>query len=455
MKVCIVHYRLGDLDGVSLEMDKWRQVLTQLGHDVRYLAGSIGNTDGYEIPDLCLDFKPISKIQSNAFSEFVDFKSDAEFKVEINRIKDRIKQKIQNYFDAYPLDLLIPNNLFCLPMNIPASLALAEIIEEKNLNCINVNHDFYWERTNYQPTISLIQEYLDKIFPPRNPNIKHVVINSLAQKQLKKRKGLEATVIPNVFYFNKEDWEFDNFNADLRNKLGISPNDIIILQATRILKRKGIELIADLISQLNTDENLKILRERPLYDGRAFGYDNNIILVLPNLVEGFESEYKEKIENKLKNEGIKYRFCNQFFESVRIPEPDKKYSLWDSYVHADIVSFPSLQEGWGNQFLEAIKARLPIVVFEYDVYKADIKVAGFDTISLGSEIKGYDESGLVTIPDKVLNEAAKKIIRFLQNAEYRERIVTKNYEIGLNEYSLSALARYIKPLLKKFEEDIY
>jgi len=124
-------------------------------------------------------------------------------------------------------------------------------------------------------------------------------------------------------------------------------------------------------------------------------------------------------------------------------------------VHTDIISFPSQQEGWGNQFLEAVKAELPIVVFEYDVYKADIKAAGFNTISLGSKIEGYDETGLATLPSHVLNGAAMKTIRFLQDLEYRERIVTHNYKIGFEKFSFNALMQYIKPILENLKENSY
>ncbi len=448
MKICIAHFRIGELDGVSLEMEKWRRVLSQLGHEVYYLAGTIGNTDGYLIPDLSIDFKPVFMIQSNAFTEFVDFNSEEEFESEIVQLKKRVKQKIEIYINNYQIDLIVTNNIFSLPLNLPASLALAEVIEEKSLDCINISHDFYWERTKYRPTVTLVQKYLDELFPPKYPKIKQVVINSIAQKNLKQKKGMEAVVIPNVFYFKEKTWKKDKFNSDLRNKLRIDPNDIFILQATRIVRRKGIELIIDLIAQLNQQENLKQLREKSLYDGRNFSSNNNIVLVMPNIIENFETEYKETIESKLKDNNIEYRFCNYLFDSTRTSEPDKKYTLWDSYVHADIVSFPSLQEGWGNQFLEAIKARLPIVIFEYEVYKTDIGGTGFETISLGSKIEGYDKNGLVKIPSYVLNKAAEKTIHFLQNPEYRERIVTKNHSIGLEKYSLNALKSYIILLME-------
>ena len=43
---------------------------------------------------------------------------------------------------------------------------------------------------------------------------------------------------------------------------------------------------------------------------------------------------------------------------------------------SDFVTYPSLWEGWGNQLLEALRARLPLMLFEYPVYQADIKSKG-------------------------------------------------------------------------------
>jgi len=45
----------------------------------------------------------------------------------------------------------------------------------------------------------------------------------------------------------------------------------------------------------------------------------------------------------------------------------KKYSLWDCYAYSSVVLYPSLWEGFGNQFLEAVFAKKPIVSYEYPV----------------------------------------------------------------------------------------
>ena len=33
-RIALCHFRVGETDGVSLEMGKWRQVLERLGHEV-------------------------------------------------------------------------------------------------------------------------------------------------------------------------------------------------------------------------------------------------------------------------------------------------------------------------------------------------------------------------------------------------------------------------------------
>jgi hypothetical protein len=45
MKIALCHFRVGETDGVSLEMDKWKKALEQNGHEVFYIAGSSGNCE--------------------------------------------------------------------------------------------------------------------------------------------------------------------------------------------------------------------------------------------------------------------------------------------------------------------------------------------------------------------------------------------------------------------------
>jgi glycosyltransferase involved in cell wall biosynthesis len=449
MNIAMVHFRVGKLDGVSLEMDKWREVLEKkFGYNVIYLAGDLGQSDGYRIQELSLDHEIAIKIREKAFFSPLNPDEEKLLASEIRTNVDNICSKLSEFVEEHEINCFIPNNMFCYPLNIPASLALLEIIQQSDIPTIHHHHDFFWERTMFKPTCPLIKEFLDNSFPPNLPNMQHVVINSLAQSSLLKKRNIESSVIPNVFYFEKPDWIKDEFNSDLRKSLDIKNNDILILQATRIVKRKGIELIIDLIAELNKIENQNELKRNQLFNERQF-QDDNIILVMPNLIE--DTLYKEKLENKCKSLNVEYRFCNDFFAHQRSKKGngEKIYSLWDAYTQADVVSYPSLLEGWGNQFLEAVKAKLPIILYEYDVYKEDIGPLGFNTISLGSKLEKTDNNGLVSIPNHLIEVAARKVINILHNTKERQEMVQKNFKIGSEHLSIKALGNYLESLLDK------
>ena len=60
----------------------------------------------------------------------------------------------------------------------------------------------------------------------------------------------------------------------------------------------------------------------------------------------------------------------------------KIYTIEDIYHYADLVTYPSTFEGFGNAFLEAIYFRKPVVVNLYSIYRVDIKPKGFSAIEL-------------------------------------------------------------------------
>ena len=449
----MLHFRVGELDGVSLEMDKWKSVYESKGHSVIYIAGTLGSTSGVKIPEMALDYPLNLKLRRSSYAGLDGFSSSKELEEAIEQLAKKIEKQLLSAIKENKIDLLVPNNVFSLPLNIPTTLAIYRVLKETGISCIAHHHDFIWERTDYSPQFQFIKDYLTKYYPPVDlEGFKHVVINSLAQNKLKELKGVESTVVPNVFYFKSPDWQIDDYNNDLRSKLNIDDNDILILQATRIVKRKGIELVIDVINELQQPKHLKYLHENKLFDGRVFGEQNKFVMVFPNLVE--DDIYKEKLEEKLQKSNVEFRFSNDLFLHQRTTIPEKKYALWDSYPSADIVSYPSLQEGWGNQFLEAVKAKLPIIIFEYDVYDADIGPKGFQTISLGGTLQKYSSKGLAEVSSAIIESAAQQTIQALTDNEFREKMVSKNFEIGVDQFSLKALGNYILPLLPTEKEKL-
>ena len=110
----------------------------------------------------------------------------------------------------------------------------------------------------------------------------------------------------------------------------------------------------------------------------------------------------------------------------------KTYTLSAVYPLADLVTFPSLLEGFGNAFLEAVYYRRPIFVNNYTIYSIDIKPKGFQAV----EFTGF-----------VTNETIKHVQKILGDREFAEEMTEHNYRLGKQYYSFTVLERHLRVLL--------
>ena len=446
----IFHYKVGGTDGVSLEINKWKRVLEEMGHTVHLCAGDLGTVEGTLIEELYHHRPDVEQLNHNTFWQLSDFAGETEYREEVERLTGIIEHKVRDFVAEKGIDLLIPQNVWSVAISPPAAIALARVMRDLQLPALAHHHDFYWERTGgVALTCGTAIEIADKYLPPRDPLIRHVVINSLAQRELAQRKGIEASVVPNVFDFDGPGWQVDDYNRDFRARIGLGPNDVLILQATRIVQRKGIELAVDFVQALGSPERRARLRQRGLYDGRPFDDEGRIVLVLAGYAEDdVTRRYVNLLRQKVERAGIDALFIGDMVGGGRqMRGGEKIYSLWDTYVYADFVTYPSLWEGWGNQFLEALRGRLPLMLFEYPVYRADIEDKGFRVVSLGDEIQGRDDTGLVQVRPEVIEGAADQALELLTDARLRRETVEHNFQVARQHYSLGALRGYLTPLM--------
>ena len=449
--IAIMHYQVGGTDGVSLEIEKWKRVLESMGHRVHLIAGNLGAGPGTLIEELYHHRADVERLSQNTFIELRDYQNEKEFEKELSELVDVLHKKIKNVLIDKKIDILIPNNIWSNSCSPPASIALARVVRELSIPTIAHHHDFYWERIDgVALTCATAVVYADMYMPPRDPNIKHVVINSLAQRDLLARKGIHATVVPNVFDFDGQAWTRDDYNADFRHRIGLLSNDVMVLQATRIVPKKGIELAVDFVDALNNPRRRERLRKAGLYSGRVFNRDSRIVLVLPGITrDEVTGQYLRRLKQKIHNQGVEALFIEDLIDGHRSERLGRKlYSLWDTYVYADFVTYPSLWEGWGNQFLEALRAKLPLVLFEYPVYRADIKGNGFRVLSLGSEIAGTDDLGLVKVQPQLIEAAADQAVELLTKPQVRSEMTEYNFELARQNYSLEMLRSLLEPLIE-------
>ncbi|KLO23740.1 group 1 glycosyl transferase [Marinitoga sp. 1197] len=431
MNIALLHYRGGLMDGVSLEMEKWKAVLENLGHKVDIVAGNENEGVDITIKEIGFETSDYKLINKNAFEKLEDF-SKEELISKIENNSEKILKIFNEKLDKY--DVIMPNNIWSLGAYLPVAIALknyADIHPEKIF--ISHHHDFWWEREYFlKTTLKEIKNMLIEYCPPVGKNIKHMVINSLAQKELNLRKNVDSTIVPNVMDFESPFEVSIELNKKIRKQFNISSGSIVFLQATRITRRKAIELAIDLIEKFKYKAKNYI--GKTLYNGESF--DGNVYLAFSGMSE--DDNYKNELLEKAIKSNIN---IIDMYSSVE----KGILSFWDLYSVSDIITYPSILEGWGNQLLEAIISKKPVVLFEYEIFLKDIKSSGLEYINLGS--KFMKKGNLVEIEENTLNQAVDRTIKILFNKNEYYNLINKNFEIGKKNYSFKTLEKIIKELL--------
>ena len=406
--------RIAGTDGVSLELEKWVHVLERNGYNCFYFAGELDRDQNktYQVDEARFDFPEIQGISDQVFGICT---RSTKISNSIHKIKVKLKRDLYKFVKKFDIHLVIPENALTIPMNIPLGLAITEYIAETCIPTIAHHHDFYWERERFM--LNACQDYINKAFPPELPSIRHVVINSIASQQLSHRLGISNTVIPNVYNFAKEPPPIDDYGKDLRTKIGLKESDLFILQPTRIVPRKWIERSIEIINELD-------LKSPALVISHASGDEGN--------------EYFKRIQEYSKNMGVKIIAMDKYIGDKRgkNSKGEKLYDIADVYQNADLVTYPSGYEGFGNAFLETIYFRRPIIVNRYSIFIADIEPKGFEVI----EVKGFVTSRII-----------KRINDVIDNKTRLKRIVNKNYELAKKYFSYEVLERKLMYLVKSFE----
>lgn len=407
--VGFISVRFAGTDGVSLETEKWADVFESEGVKTFYFAGELDRPPekSYLVPEAHFTHPDIRDVFNHSFGVTA---RDRSISKKIYQLAIKLKDHLYEFVKKFDIDLIIPENAITIPLNIPLGIAITEFIAETNIQTIAHHHDFYWERDRFM--INAVQDYLNMAFPPVLPSITHVVINSVADAQLSLRTGVSAFVAPNVMEFEKPPPAPDDYSSDVRQALGIAEDELFVLQPTRVVQRKGIEHAIELLSRLG--------RKAKLVISHASGD------------EGHDYEQRLREYSKLMNVDTSF-VCEIINEKRGVTEDGRKiYTLEDIYPFADLVTYPSTFEGFGNAFLEAVYFKKPVVVNAYSIYTKDIKPKGFSVI----EIDGY-----------VTEAAVEKTKVVMDNNEFRRQMVEHNYELGLKYFSYRVLHRGLRALL--------
>ncbi len=424
MRIGIIIGRIGGVDGVALETEKWIEVLKRMGHKIYVISGqfeerAINPEHETLIPEMSF-FSPESYWgQKKAF--FYPDSNQDELIEHIELYSKVIYKKILDWVHDEKIDLLISENASALPSHLEMGLAIKKVIQKLGLPTITHDHDFAWERgERYLSPYRKINDLINDTFPLRLPNSIHAVINSHARETLKNRYNRDSVVVPNVMDFNQPFGMTTEKNKCLHRNLGYGCEDILLFQITRVVRRKGIETAIKLIHKLE-DENIKLVITGNYNDDAGNKYYMELIELIHLLKLGHQVSFAYHLFN---NKGLTSR------------ESDLNYSLSDAYAQARACTYFSTYEGFGNAFVEAVLAKRPIFVNNYKpVFWTDIGSKGFKTVMI--------EEGRLT------DNAIEEMKEIIYNENLNREIAEHNYNLGKKLFSYDTLKEKLQELLEK------
>jgi glycosyltransferase involved in cell wall biosynthesis len=201
----------------------------------------------------------------------------------------------------------------------------------------------------------------------------------------------------------------------MRSDLGVG-NDLLLLQPTRVIARKGIEHAIELASRLKSRKAHLLISHQERDEG---------------------SEYYQRTMDYAKLLGVDVIVRPDIIGAERCltEEGKKKYSLWDCYLNADFVTYPSTYEGFGNAFLEALWFKKPILVNRYSIFQQDIEPLDFDVVVMDTYITP---------------ETVDTVSTILDNPDAVEVMTARNFELGKRFFSFSLLEQRLRQVLMNF-----
>ena len=208
----------------------------------------------------------------------------------------------------------------------------------------------------------------------------------------KKMGAKNVEIVPNGVNIEK----FKNQKSkikieELRKKLGFERDDTVLITTGRLVKKNGVE---DIIAAL------KFLPEK-------------VKLLIVGIGE-LEESLKSKVQNRVQFVG--------FVQPEKLPE-----YLWAS----DIFVRPSLSEGLGNSFIEAMAAGLPII--------------GTPVGGIPDFLKN-NETGLFCEPNNV-QSIAEKVKLLLSDNSLREKIIGNAQKLVAEKYDWDLIAEKMRAIL--------
>jgi glycosyltransferase involved in cell wall biosynthesis len=290
MKVGILSFRLGMSDGISVAAGALARAFRDLGSTTVLIAGE-GPVDRC-VPGL-----------------------SASFGAGPNRLALELALE--------DLDLVFVENLLTIPLHLPASRVVADVLRGRPAIVRHV--DPPWQRARFAHITEL---------PVDDPSWVHVSASRQTQRELLSQRGIGSNFVPPGLDLPSGLGD----RARTRRRLGVGDDELLCIHPVRAIERKNIPAALALTEDL----------------GGTYW-----------LTGAAEEGYDAVAADLLANASVRTQWSS--FDGI---------SIDDAYAASDLVLFPSTVEGFGLPPIEAAFRRKLVVVGRYQVSE-DLRAGGF------------------------------------------------------------------------------
>lgn len=354
MKIAILHYACSPIvGGVESIMSTHAQLLERAGHRVCIIAGrgdpESAGLQGVVIPELDSKYPPIVDVQMALHEDEIN--ALPEFK----RWADRIYELLIRALDG--ADVCIVHNAFTMHKNLPLTVALARLAEQKEgaSKWIAWCHDLAWNNPLYTDDLLPRWPWTPLKYPL--PNVTYVAISERRREEMAmlfRMNPNDIILVPNGVDPSAYIPDSPEMGS-LRKQLRWDERDWVLLTPVRITRRKNIELAIDVAASMKT------MGIKPLV----------IVTGPPGPHNVHSNEYRDELlrqreRTETQNEVVFLALeGGETGDGIEVSDAMMSELYWWS----DALFMPSTQEGFGLPLLEAGMARLPIFCSDIPVMR--------------------------------------------------------------------------------------
>lgn len=470
LRIGIIHSLIGKNDGVSIVIDQTVKAMS------KYLEINIGNfffLGAHSSPRFNAQTDEVFWHKSEAHKQIIlNFNSENVDGLDelIHENALYAKGVIKKWVDENDIDLIIAHNT-SHPYNFITAVGLGYYIEELREQGIIWPklmvwwHDSYFERAIFSNPNRVILKYLKYLPGTYVDSIAFInkqqielgkkVFRQYNNIKLDKFFEQRTTVVPNTSEIN---WKCedevaksdslvfppqDNYNNSFLNDIGLEEqvknkgftlNDtVFLLQHTRVVPRKKIEVAIDLAFELEKKfkQNNQNKCVALIISGHS-GDEQNAYR------QNLQEHYQEKCNADSKSNVILI-FGENNILSHRDIIVDKKYYNFAEIpsviaAHGGIGTYFSDVEGFGNNLLEMISMGLPAVINKYEIYKEEIEKFGFQLPAIENA--------------ELTNELVDQAYLLLTDLEYRNKTILHNLNVLKVNFDHEIIAKKLEPLIQ-------